>query len=1076
MNQTQATLLHNRYHLHTTIGSGGMGVVYRATDRLTGQTVALKRVIAEPGSFSAEQSSESFNTRLALAQEFQILASLRHPHIISVLDYGFDEIHQPFFTMDYLAQAQTILQAAKNQTVETKIRLILQVLQALTYLHRRQVLHNDLKPANILVTEEGVKLLDFGLSISFDQAASPSGTWAYMAPEMMRGEHPVPATDLYAVGVIAYELLAGKRPFLTITDVLKATIDTHALPPNPALTAVILHLLHKDPSQRFANAADAIYALCQATERTLPPESQAIRESFLQAAQFTGRKTEFHQLIQWLHQTLNGRGSAHLIAGESGVGKSRLLNELVPAALVGGALVLRGQTIRESSLPYALWQTAVRRLCLVTPPDPLEASLLQLIVPDLAQLLNQSIPPQPNITPDLLQKQLAATFLTLFTRQQQPLLILLEDLHWASAESLILLHELSAIATHHPMLIIGSYRDDETPNLPTQLPHMPPLPLLRLDEQAIADLSASMLGQAGCTPELFAYLQQQTEGNAFFLVEIVRTLAEEAGQLQEINQITLPETIFTGGVRDVVQRRLSRIQGADRLLLQQAAVLGRRLNLPVLHTIFPQASLNAWLTRAAETAVLNVQDGEWQFAHDKLRDGLLHELTSAETQHLHQQAAIALEQTSPDPEQLASILAFHWRQANQPHRERPYALKAGIQSIHSHAYHDAITHLERALALQPNPSESATIQRYLGQAYTVTGSYDIALHHLHTARQIYTQLQDPAGLATTLFHLSNVSETLGHYAEAIQYGQQSLTLAQEINDPLNIARAYLALGAAEHRLGDTAAALAHHQQCLAIAQQINDPWIIARAYNNIGSNYYHLADYENAATNYHQSLDLCKQMGHKRGISTALNNLALIAERQQDYETATHHHRASLQIKQEIGDRFGISVSLMNLGVIAFAQGHFAECGDLVQQSLTISQQIGDAWGVACCLSNLGDVAVQLADYTTAQSYYQQALQTSLDIQAMPMAISTLTSAILLMVRQQLWQPALLIAGFIGQHPGLDGYDQTRRDDFLAQLATAVDSQTITTNLHTGAQLTMEQMQALLAQTYSPTKKEPPHE
>jgi len=212
----QTAVIGNRYQLQHVIGSGGMGVVYRAADRLTGQTIALKRVLAP----ADDATGSSTDSRLALAQEFQILAGLRHPHIISVLDYGFDAEKRPFFTMDYLTEAVTILQAGQQLSVNGRLQLVLQMLQALTYLHRRDVLHNDLKPANILVTNGQVKLLDFGLSATVDKRSSTAGTWAYMAPEIMRGGSGSAASDLFAAGVITYELLAGKRPFQSIADTL----------------------------------------------------------------------------------------------------------------------------------------------------------------------------------------------------------------------------------------------------------------------------------------------------------------------------------------------------------------------------------------------------------------------------------------------------------------------------------------------------------------------------------------------------------------------------------------------------------------------------------------------------------------------------------------------------------------------------------------------------------------------------------------------------------------------------------------------------------------------------------------
>jgi len=234
------------------------------------------------------------------------LASLRHPNIISVLDYGFDE--QPYFTLELLENAKPFLTVAQNQVLAGQVDLTLQLLQALAYLHRRGILHLDLKPSNVMVVEGQVKVLDFGLAltrqplVTLDGMGSDSGaaegvvgTLYYVAPEMILNVPASIASDLYAVGVMLYQLCAGQLPFTTKDDPRALMVkiateypDYDRFPDHP-LRMVIERLLLKDPDDRYASAEETIRAVCIATGTPPPPETSAVRESFLQAASFVGR-------------------------------------------------------------------------------------------------------------------------------------------------------------------------------------------------------------------------------------------------------------------------------------------------------------------------------------------------------------------------------------------------------------------------------------------------------------------------------------------------------------------------------------------------------------------------------------------------------------------------------------------------------------------------------------------------------------------------------------------------------------------------------------------------------------------
>ncbi len=759
-------LIGGRYHLHEQLGKGGMGRVFRATDRLSRQEVALKQILTDDDSPSSAPDSTQFDPRFSLAQEFQSLATLRHPHIIGVLDYGFDFERRPYFTMDLLDKGQTLLEAGRDQPLLNQVGLLIQTLQALAYIHRRGIVHRDLKPGNILVMPPNaapaapndlynaghVKVLDFGLSVEQAQASGMVGTLAYMAPEVLKGEPYGPAADLYAIGILANQLLSGQHPFGEINTgniidrILNKPPDlSHASIPE-TIRPILLRLLTKRPEERYQEAVQLIQDLSTAVGQPFSIETEATRESFLQAARLIGRKNELTQLATALRQAMIGRGSAWLVGGESGVGKSRLLEELRTQALVGGATVLRGQAVTEAGSPYTVWQSVVRRLVLQTALNDLEVGVLQAVVPDIGDLLERKVIPVPLLNTQATQTRLLSTISTLFQRQTQPLVVLLEDLQWAGDESLELLTWLNRQVNDRAMLIVANYRDDERPKLPQRLPSMKELKLARLNNQEIAELSATMLGETGRQPRVVSLLQQETEGNPFFLVEVVRALAEEAGQLGKIGTVTLPAHVFTGGLQRLVERRLNQVPEDAKLLLQLAAVAGRELDLRVLQAVQLEANLDRWLTICANAAVIGIQDERWLFSHDKLRESLLNRLSEVEQKQFHGRIARAIETAYPDAPERAAALAFHWARAEDRTKERHYSAQAGQYALKSAAHQEAIDFLNRALHLDeqhPRPGEEKSSMttklrrarwlRQIGEAYLALAQFvesQAALHRM----------------------------------------------------------------------------------------------------------------------------------------------------------------------------------------------------------------------------------------------------------------------------------------------------------------------------------------------------------
>lgn len=1086
-------LIGRRYQLNTLLGQGGMGAVFRTSDRLNGQQIALKRVTALTEQHVANSRQDSTQYRLALAREFKVLASLRHPNIIDVLDYGFDDERQPYVTMELLEGAQTFLDAAVEAPFERRIDLLIQLLQALAYLHRRGILHRDLKPSNVLVTEDGaLKVLDFGLAIEREHAKDVVGTLAYMAPEVLQGEPATVAVDMYALGVMAYELFTGRHPFDTgnvqklLWDVLNSMPDLDSLSDlstgefeivsqakllpidlpddtlgtmiglddtlatkigdqipqiadldktladidgdtqgtpldfitfegskslsvednfiittgggfdEVSLAGIVGKLLAKLPGERYQDAYDVIVDLANAIGKPVPQESAAIRESFLQAATFVGREQELRQLEEALKAASEGKGSAWLVAGESGVGKSRLVEELRIRAVVLGTLVLRGQGVSDGGLPYQLWREPLRRLVLTTEISDLDASILKEIVPDMPALLDRQIPDAIPLEGSAHQQRLLGSITNLFQRQTQPIMLLVEDLQWSN-ESLEVLRVLSGMVLDLPVLIVGNYRLEDRPELPKELPGMQVLPLERLSSGQMADLSASMLGEGGRDQAILELLQRETEGNVYFLVEVVRALAEEAGGLGQVGRMNLPRHVLAGGVQAVMQRRLDHVPEEGRALVRLAAVSGRELDMDLLEIVRGEVDIEDWLTICVNCAVLEVHEETYRFAHDKLREAALRSIPETERASLHRQIAEAIEQLYPDRPEQAAVLVQHWRAAGDEYHEFVLLQPAGEYALHISSLSEAADHFQRALELLPRvihekdaqQAIGADLHLKLGEALLHTGDYTGADQQISESLNLYQG--NPAGTARGLNLRADIYWRSSNYSVARKACEDSLQLYRSLGDTLGIARVLNRLGMVYFEQGDYPQADTHVKESLLSAETANDRSARAIAMNNLGLVALRRGEYADAVGYFEAVLAISQETGERWKTASTLTNLGSLAGMQGKLDDANHYFEQALSMCRTIGDRRGTGLALDNLGFVAQLQGNYVQATRYLEESLALAQVIGNRQGSANSLMNLGHVASALGNNPYAKSLYHQALRTAQEIEAVPIMLETVT-------------------------------------------------------------------------------------
>ncbi len=540
------SLARGRYRLERFLGEGAKKRVHLARDTRLDRDVAIAFVKSEGLDLARVRREAEAMGRLG-----------DHPNIVTVHDVDEQE-GRVYLVCQYVAGGDLEQHLAGREghrmPVEEALDVADQLCAALGHAHGQGIVHRDLKPSNVWLTGDGaVKLGDFGLAVALDRTritrdGAMVGTATYMAPEQAVGGSVSPRSDLYALGGTLYEMLAGRPPFVgdDAVAVISQHLNTRPVAPSwhraevtPELEALVLQLLEKEPGAR-PHSADAVRARIEAVRETLnaPQTPTALQTASRSAGrEFVGRALELDRLQRAVDGALGGHGQLLMLVGEPGIGKTRLAERAGTYAGLRGAQVLFGQCHEsEGGIPYLPFITAMRQYVLDRGDDALREELGSA-GPDVAKLVSEvtqrlpDVRPAPPQEPERDRYRLfdgVANFL-LNASRANPLVLVLDDLHWADRPTLPMLEHLARRLEGSRLLIVGTYRDvdlDRKHPLAGTLaslrrdPGFERIVLRGLTAEEVLELFQARAGGAELGPraaEVAVTVHRETEGNPFFI-------------------------------------------------------------------------------------------------------------------------------------------------------------------------------------------------------------------------------------------------------------------------------------------------------------------------------------------------------------------------------------------------------------------------------------------------------------------------------------------------------------------------------------------------------------------------------
>jgi eukaryotic-like serine/threonine-protein kinase len=735
-----------RYVVRGFLGEGGRKRVYLAHDEKLDRDVAVALI-------KTEGLDEAGLARVQ--REAQAMGRLGdHPNVVTIHDIGEDN-GQPFIVSQYMAGGD--LAFALNQRpdhrypVEVAVRVGEQVCAGLEHAHARGIVHRDLKPGNIWFDSAAVaKIGDFGLAVALDRsrltmAGMMVGTASYMPPEQAMGGQTTPASDLYALGCVLYEMITGRPPFVgdDTVAVISQHVNTAPVSPTwhapdcpPGLEALILRLLEKDPRQRPASATEVGEAMAALVRGVTPPPQPVPSAAADQQANpiyrrtFVGREQELKQLENAFDNALSGQGSLLMIVGEPGIGKTTITEQVSTYVAMRGGRTLTGHCYEEGSLslPYLPFVEAIRAHVVDHDGEQLSQELGQGAA-DVARIVSEvrdrvNVVPASSGSPEEERFRLFQA-VTSFLRNAsgvQPLCIILEDLHDADKGTMEMLVHLGRNLGGARLLLIGTYRDvevDRTHPLSAALAELrrvesfARIPLRGLSPTEVQRMLSNIAGQE-VLYELAEAVYRQTEGNPLFIQEVIRYAAESGLIKREGGQwVATTDSLITSipeGLKDVIGRRLSGLSESCNRVLSVASVIGRDFAVDVLKRVagVSEDDMDAAIEEASRVSLIEEMRGQrelrYRFTHAFFRQTLYEEMIAPRRLRMHNEVAKALEaHYAGRVEDHAAELADHYAHSSSEEdllKAVKFGEMAATRAASVYAFGEASRLLEQAIQVQ----------------------------------------------------------------------------------------------------------------------------------------------------------------------------------------------------------------------------------------------------------------------------------------------------------------------------------------------------------------------------------------
>lgn len=935
----------------------------------------------------APVSSVSAAQGIRLAHEAEVLTGLSDANGNAyLLDHGVDGewiwLAQPYHSGETVAERL----ARGPLSIDETLAVAHGVLADLASAHDAGIVHRDVKPANIVIqtgSDTGApellaaRLIDFGLSrsVTLDSSLRDAmvGTALYCSPEQAGLlETPVDArSDLYALGATLHECLTGRPVFdgRDVSTVLRqklagaAALSVQRPQHAPAaLCAAVDRLCRTDPDDRYQSAEAALADVedIRNARRSGVDDPPIVigrhdRRGSLAEAGFVGRSAELAALHTALTDAAGGNGSLVMVEGESGAGKTRLLDELGRRARELGFAVFHGQgQDRAAQRPFQLFDGVGAGIAAAAISEPELTASIHRAVGDQTEALLSAVPSLEPVLQTAESTQLPdeygrarstealSALLGAAGRSEEPALVVLDDCQWAQSVAAEVLTRFNRPhSTARWVLVIAAFRSEEVPDSSPlrSVGSNGTLRLAPLGEREVRDLVASM---AGPLPEAaVAAVLRLSEGNAFMAQAVLRGMVESSalfhtGEAWEVNTPLLEVVETSRRAALVLAQRLSLLPPPAWHLLTAGAVLGKSFDLDqavALGGVEPGDVLGS-VEEVRQRRILWIDEDRRRarFLHDKLREAVLESAGEDEIADLHLRAARLLEGSGS-----VFDLAYHLDAAGRPEEALPHALTAAEESRARHALESAETYYRMAARGTRDSETECLVAEGLGEVLTLDGRYEEAEHCLSEAA-------------------ARASDPMRRAAIEGKQGEVAFRRGDQVAACLQLERALRGLGRWVPRNSMTFLVAAIWELLVQSVHTIA-PWAVRRRgtasdadrltmrfYSRLAYSYWFRKGRVPCVWAHVREMNIAERFGPSPELAQAWSEHAPVMTMIPWYSRGIAYAKKSLQLRQALGDIWGQGQSLGFYGVVLYAASRYEEAMAACQEAVRLLSITGDQW------------------------------------------------------------------------------------------------------------------------------------